>query len=155
MKTKLFFLSALLFAMLGVCGCGGDDDETSVNPKNRIVGKWKLVRQGTADLSSSNIYYTFTKSGEMTMHNVLTMKDGESEPFISDVTIPIAFEDDWVHNETTNELHGHFATKSDSDVDTPARYSCTIGAKEMMLVEEYWFEKGIPFIDQRMYFERQ
>lgn len=26
MKTKLFFLSALLLAMLGVFGCGGDDE---------------------------------------------------------------------------------------------------------------------------------
>ena len=26
MRTKLFFLSALLLAMLGVCGCCGDDE---------------------------------------------------------------------------------------------------------------------------------
>jgi hypothetical protein len=154
MKTKLFFLSALLLAMLGVCGCSGDDDETSINPKDRIVGKWKLVRQGTNDISSSNIYYTFSKRGELTMHNVPVRKDLESETYISDITIPIAFEDDWEHNETTNELHGHFATKSDSENEKPTRYSCIIGVKEMMIVQEYP-DNWTFFLDPRLFFERQ
>lgn len=107
-----------LVMLLCLSACG-NDDETSVNPKNRIVGKWKLVRQGSVDISYCNIYYTFSKKGELTMHNVQVRKDLESEPFITDVTIPFAFEDDWVHDEATNELHGHFAIKSDSGTGTP------------------------------------
>lgn len=30
MKTKIFFLSTLLIAMLGVCGCSGDDEEQDI-----------------------------------------------------------------------------------------------------------------------------
>ena len=154
MKAKIYFMAALLLATIGVCGCSSDDEETSVNPKNRIVGKWKLVRQGSADISSSNIYYTFSKKGELTMHNVLTRKDLESEPYISDITIPFAFEDDWEHNETTNELHGHFAIKSDSENGKPTRYSCIIGVKEMMIVEEYP-DNWTFLLDPRLFFERQ
>ena len=154
MKTKILFLAALFLATIGLSGCSGDDNETSINPKNRIVGKWKLVRQGTIDISSSNIYYTFTKKGKMTKHNVLVRKNLESEPFATDITIPIAFEDDWEYNEASNELHGHFVTKSDSDTDTPTRYSCIIGVKEMMIVQEYP-DNWTFFLDPRLFFERQ
>jgi len=57
MKTKLLFLSALLLALLGVCGCSGDDNETDFpvpdNSNNQapddsevtesLYGEWWLV----------------------------------------------------------------------------------------------------------------
>ena len=57
MKTKFFFLSTLLIALLGVCGCSGDDNETDFpvpdNSNNQapddsevtesLYGEWWLV----------------------------------------------------------------------------------------------------------------
>ena len=49
MKTKLFFLSALLLAMQGVCGCGGDDEETPTDGQC-YVGQFVKADASIADL---------------------------------------------------------------------------------------------------------
>ena len=37
MKTKLFFLSALLLALLGVCGCSGEDEDGLINSQPAVL----------------------------------------------------------------------------------------------------------------------
>ncbi len=49
MKTKLFFLSALLLAMQGVCGCGGDDDD-----KTTFQSRWSGCKNESYDTRSGN-----------------------------------------------------------------------------------------------------
>ena len=37
MKTKILFLSALLLAMLGVCGCSGEDEDGLINSQPAVL----------------------------------------------------------------------------------------------------------------------
>ena len=50
MKTKILFLSALLLALLGICGCSGEDEETPTDDQC-YVGQ--LVK---ADASIADLY---------------------------------------------------------------------------------------------------
>ena len=54
MRTKLFFLSALLLAMLGVCGCSGDDEEQDIglDEKALLSQTEPLYKSSRSNISS-------------------------------------------------------------------------------------------------------
>ena len=76
---KLFKVTALLLVLAGcsmVSGCDKTDTEnvnaTEVNAI--LVGKWHLMREGEADMSSEENYVTFTEDGRLIYELVI---DGE------------------------------------------------------------------------------
>ena len=76
---KLFKVTALLLVLAGcsmVSGCDKTDtenvDATEVNAI--LVGKWHLMREGEADMSSEENYVTFTEDGLLIYELV---RDGE------------------------------------------------------------------------------
>ena len=76
---KLFKVTALLLVLAGcsmVSGCDKTDtenvDATEVNAI--LVGKWHLMREGEADMSSEENYVTFSEDGSLIYEMVI---DGE------------------------------------------------------------------------------
>ena len=74
---KLFKVTALLLVLAGcsmVSGCDKTENVDATEVNAILVGKWHLMREGEADMSSEENYVTFTEDGCLIYELV---RDGE------------------------------------------------------------------------------
>jgi len=74
---KLFKVTALLLVLAGcsmVSGCDKTENVDATEVNAILVGKWHLMREGEADMSSEENYVTFTEDGLLIYELV---RDGE------------------------------------------------------------------------------
>ena len=159
MKTRIIYVGALLLIIWGLMGCN-DDYENSSNPQERIIGKWKVIKDGTFDTQGT--VHSFSKEGKWNF-KMFVADEIETEPVLKDISMDIFFEDDWVEVDKsssvldgeTNVIGGHFFTREKShDWSGIVRYACQIGTRKMMIVAEYP-EGWILCRDPRIFLERQ
>ena len=129
---KLFKVSAFLLALAGcsmVSGCDKTDtenvDATEVNAI--LVGKWHLLREGEADMSSEENYVTFTEDGSL-IYELVT--EGEKTTLKRLYHI----DDNWSWDKKKKTYTGTITDILSSD-DRPI--SCTISGDKLTTVDSF------------------
>ncbi|MBR6362398.1 MAG: hypothetical protein IKR88_03840 [Bacteroidales bacterium] len=125
---KLFKVTALLLVLAGcsmVSGCDKTDTEnvnaTEVNAI--LVGKWHLMREGEADMSSEENYVTFTEDGRL-IYELVT--DGEKTTLKRLYRI----DDNWSWDKKKKTYTGTITDILSSD----SPMSCTISGDKLTTV---------------------
>ncbi len=128
---KLFKVSAFLLALAGcsmVSGCDKTDtenvDATEVNAI--LVGKWHLMREGEADMSSEENYVTFTEDGLLIYELV---RDGEKTTLKRLYRI----DDNWSWDKKKKTYTGTITDILSSD----SPMSCTISGDKLTTVDSF------------------
>ena len=128
---KLFKVTALLLVLAGcsmVSGCDKTDtenvDATEVNAI--LVGKWHLMREGEADMSSEENYVTFTEDGHL-IYELVT--DGEKTTLKRLYRI----DDNWSWDKKKKTYTGTITDILSSD----SPMSCTISGDKLTTVDSF------------------
>ena len=128
---KLFKVSAFLLALAGcsmVSGCDKNDtenvDATEVNAI--LVGKWHLMREGEADMSSEENYVTFTEDGHL-IYELVT--EGEKTTLKRLYRI----DDNWSWDKKKKTYTGTITDFLSSD----SPMSCTISGDKLTTVDSF------------------
>ena len=131
---KLFKVSAFLLALAGcsmVSGCDKTDtdtenvDATEVNAI--LVGKWHLMREGEADMSSEENYVTFSEDGSLIYEMVI---DGEKTTLKRLYRI----NDNWSWDKKKKTYTGTITDMLSSD---SRPISCTISGDKLTTVDSF------------------
>ena len=129
---KLFKVTALLLVLAGcsmVSGCDKTDtenvDATEVNAI--LVGKWHLMREGEADMSSEENYVTFTEDGLLIYELV---RDGEKTTLKRLYRI----NDNWSWDKKKKTYTGTITDMLSSD---SRPISCTISGDKLTTVDSF------------------
>ena len=129
---KLFKVTALLLVLAGcsmVSGCDKTDtenvDATEVNAI--LVGKWHLMREGEADMSSEENYVTFTEDGHL-IYELVT--DGEKTTLKRLYRI----DDNWSWDKKKKTYTGTITDMLSSD---SRPISCTISGDKLTTVDSF------------------
>ena len=156
MKKFLFFISMLL-SLGAIYACSGDDDDINracLAAQESIIGKWKLIRQGTIEIDSqtSNTCVEFCKDGSA------KYEVGIGTETYHLIESKLEFEDDWTlsqDNELVSKLSGHIKFMiwgRGVNYDEPDRFACTMENNEKLyLIPD---EGDIYFMDPTMCFIR-
>lgn len=127
---KLFRVTALLLVLAGcsmVSGCDKTDtenvDATEVNAI--LVGKWHLMREGEADMSSEENYVTFSEDGSLIYEMVI---DGEKTTLKRLYRI----DDNWNWSEKDKTYSG---TIQDYFSSSDQHISCTITGDKLTMLD--------------------
>ncbi len=127
---KLFKVTALLLALAGcsmVSGCDKTENVDATEVNAILVGKWHLMREGEADMSSEENYVTFTEDGLLIYELV---RDGEKTTLKRLYRI----DDNWSWNKKKKTYTGtitDFASSSDPQI------SCTISGDKLTTVDSF------------------
>ena len=171
-KILLNYLVMLIFSLwLGACSHDDDgfiDDLTGQSLKNmvssetsekyqfgtpmeEIIGKWKLTRQGTLDMSNSGTFLKFDKKNNNVIYD-FQMELGEECHAHYESTY--SFEDDWKQNEEDNTLSGHVSFLMGGNIESPEekdRLFCIFTGEHMILIPDMGYNY---YLDPTMYFVR-
>lgn len=155
MKRKNCYLASFIFLLeIGsmLMACSSDDDmnktneiltnETSTNPKERIVGSWLLIKDNEDDVSSQNIVMTFLTDGTWIAHNpqAASIIKSDSQDQL-DFKQLISFEEGWEYDAEKDVISGYLALSSPSVMGFPYRFE--LKRKELMISFE---PRGVNYI---------
>ncbi|MBR5956059.1 MAG: hypothetical protein IK022_05915 [Bacteroidales bacterium] len=130
---KLFKVTALLLVLAGcsmVSGCEKEDKTEKVNATEVnaiLVGKWHLMREGEADMSSEENYITFSEDGSLIYEMVI---DGEKTTLKRLYRI----DDNWSWDKKKKTYTGTITDIWSSD---SRPISCTISGNTLTTVDTF------------------
>ena len=124
---KLFKVTALLLVLAGcsmVSGCDKTENVDATEVNAILVGKWHLMREGEADMSSEENYVTFTEDGCLIYELV---RDGEKTTLKRLYRI----NDNWSWDKKKKTYTGTITDMLSSD---SRPISCTISGNKLTTV---------------------
>ena len=130
---KLFRVTAILLVLAGcsmVSGCEKEDKTEKVNATEVnaiLVGKWHLMREGEADMSSEENYITFSEDGSLIYEMVI---DGEKTTLKRLYRI----DDNWSWDKKKKTYTGTITDIWSSD---SRPISCTISGNTLTTVDTF------------------
>ena len=126
---KLFKVTALLLVLAGcsmVSGCDKTENVDATEVNAILVGKWHLMREGEADMSSEENYVTFTEDGHL-IYELVT--DGEKTTLKRLYRI----DDNWSWDKKKKTYTGTITDILSSD----SPMSCTISGDKLTTVDSF------------------
>jgi len=127
---KLFKVTALLLVLAGcsmVSGCDKTENVDATEVNAILVGKWHLMREGEADMSSEENYVTFTEDGLLIYELV---RDGEKTTLKRLYRI----NDNWSWDKKKKTYTGTITDMLSSD---SRPISCTISGDKLTTVDSF------------------
>ena len=127
---KLFKVTALLLVLAGcsmVSGCDKTENVDATEVNAILVGKWHLMREGEADMSSEENYVTFTEDGLLIYELV---RDGEKTTLKRLYRI----NDNWSWDKKKKTYTGTITDMLSSD---SRPISCTISGNTLTTVDSF------------------
>ena len=152
MKKKVLIMMSMLLSLVMFSACSSDDDmnktneiltnETSTNPKERIVGSWLLIKDNEDDVSSQNIVLTFLTDGTWSAHNpqAASIIKSDSQDQL-DFKQLVSFEEGWEYDAEKDVISGYLALSAPSVMGFPYRFE--LKRKELMISFE---PRGVNYI---------
>lgn len=126
---KLFKVTALLLVLAGcsmVSGCDKTENVDATEVNAILVGKWHLMREGEADMSSEENYVTFTEDG-LLIYELVT--EGEKTTLKRLYRI----DDNWSWDKKKKTYTGTITDILSSD----SPMSCTISGDKLTTVDSF------------------
>ena len=127
---KLFKVTTLLLVLAGcsmVSGCDKTENVDATEVNAILVGKWHLMREGEADMSSEENYVTFSEDGSLIYEMVI---DGEKTTLKR--LYPI--DDNWSWDKKKKTYTGTITDMLSSD---SRPISCTISGDKLTTVDSF------------------
>ena len=127
---KLFKVTTLLLVLAGcsmVSGCDKTENVDATEVNAILVGKWHLMREGEADMSSEENYVTFTEDGLLIYELV---RDGEKTTLKRLYRI----NDNWSWDKKKKTYTGTITDMLSSD---SRPISCTISGDKLTTVDSF------------------
>ena len=128
---KLFKVTALLLVLAGcsmVSGCDKTENVDATEVNAILVGKWHLMREGEADMSSEENYVTFTEDG-LLIYELVT-EEGEKTTLKRLYRI----NDNWSWDKKKKTYTGTITDMLSSD---SRPISCTISGDKLTTVDSF------------------
>ena len=131
-RISIFLIVPMLGFLFSLClmGCGGEEHESSTDPRLRILGTWKKVVSYGWNVSEESIFYTFSSDGKV------CRREKQERDDAVETGMTFEFEDGWTYDEKTDEATGIIYVTyphKDNDYTYKAKFEFILGKKEMRL----------------------
>ena len=155
LRLFLVMISAcllLLVTVVGVTACDSDENvPNKINPQERILGKWKEMRQGNIDMRQNDMILNFRSDGKVVFSYMSYDANGQAKQ--SEKESAYTFEDDWHYNGDGKVMKGHlsFLMYEELGYKVADRFLVLLDGDQLVLLPDM----GIVYVvDPTMYFER-